>query len=218
MLAYTFSKTLADQDSVLTNTGGEIDPDNRRIEWGPANFDRRHALVLSSIWHIPSGAPRRGVAGVVFSNWELNTIFGLYAGPPVSIVSSVDRTLRARPNRPDRIKDPRLPLDRTRAAQIDQYFDRTAYVPNQPGTAGTAPRAEGQLQAPGEINVTLGIFKSFRGALESHRIQFRTEMFNAVNRPNFGAPGSNIDAPASFGRITSAADGRIVQLGLKYIF
>jgi hypothetical protein len=218
LLSYTFSKTFADLDSVLTNTGGEIDPDNRRIEWAPANFDRRQALVLSSIWHIPSGPLRRGVAGVIFGNWELNTIWGMYSGPPVSVVSSVDRTLRARPNRPDRIKDPRLPLDRSRAAQIDQYFDRTAYVPNQPGTVGSAPRAEGQLQAPGEVNVTLGIFKNFRGALELHRIQFRTELFNGINRPNFGAPGSNIDTPASFGRITSAADGRIIQLGLKYIF
>ena len=60
--------------------------------------------------------------------------------------------------------------------------------------------------------------KSFRAFAESHRLQFRTEIHNTANRPNFGGPGTNIDAPSSLGRITSAGDARIIQLGLKYVF
>jgi hypothetical protein len=52
----------------------------------------------------------------------------------------------------------------------------------------------------------------------SHRLQFRVETFNLFNQTRFGQPGSTISAPATFGRITTAEDGRIVQLGIKYIF
>jgi hypothetical protein len=72
--------------------------------------------------------------------------------------------------------------------------------------------------APGSITVNIGAFKSFRGFRESDKLQFRSEFFNLFNRPNFGPPGSNIDALSSFGRITSAADGRVIQFALKYLF
>jgi hypothetical protein len=218
MLSYTVSKSLTDLNTVLTNTGGESDPDNRRLDWAPSDFDRTHALVTSWIWHVPSGSFRKGFAGLLLANWELNGIFSLYSGAPLRFGTSQDRSLRGRPNRADRLKDARLPLDRPRAQLITEYFDRSAYVPNALGRPGTAPRAEGQLQAPGDVNTTLGVFKRFPGLAESHNLQFRAEFFNLVNRPNFGAPGTNVDAPASFGRITSAGDGRIIQLALKYAF
>lgn len=47
LASYTFSKALTDSNTVLTNNGGVPDPDNRRLEWGPADHDRTHALVAS---------------------------------------------------------------------------------------------------------------------------------------------------------------------------
>jgi hypothetical protein len=46
---------------------------------------------------------------------------------------------------------------------------------------------------------------------------FRTEFFNFTNTPYFGAPGLSVGTP-TFGKITSTADPRIVQLGLKVTF
>jgi hypothetical protein len=218
LASYTFSKSLHDMNSVLTNAGGGQDPGNRALEWGPSNFDRTHALVASWIWQVPAGRFRRGPAALLFGNWEVNGIWSAYSGPPLQFSTSQDRSLRAHPNRPDRIMDPRLPTDRPRAELIGEYFDRTAFVPNHIGEFGTAPRAEGQLQGPGDIDLTLGLQKRFRGIAESHQLQFRSEFFNALNRPNFGAPGTNPDAASSYGRITSASDGRIIQFALKYLF
>ena len=58
--------------------------------------------------------------------------------------------------------------------------------------------------------------KNFRFK-ERYRVQFRGEMFNAFNRPNFGIPGTTFGNPR-FGVINRAAPGRIVQFGLKLYF
>ena len=50
-----------------------------------------------------------------------------------------------------------------------------------------------------------------------HRIQVRVEGFNIWNQARFGQPNGMIGT-APFGQITPAEDGRIVQLGIKYIF
>ena len=48
-------------------------------------------------------------------------------------------------------------------------------------------------------------------------MQLRVEAFNLFNQTRFGQPGVQIGT-ANFGRITTAEDGRIVQLAVKYSF
>ena len=218
MAAYTFSKTLTDLNTVLTNDGGVQNPDDRRLEYGPADSDRTHALNTSWVWDVPFASKLRGPGRVLLHGWQITGILSMYSGPALGFVTSQDRALRGQPNRPDRLKDARLDTSRSRADFTRQYFDITAYVPNATGQFGTAPRAESQLRGPGSVTLTAGINKRFRGFAESHNVQFRTEIFNAPNRPNFSNPGVNVDSPGGFGRITSAGDGRIIQFGLKYLF
>jgi hypothetical protein len=68
------------------------------------------------------------------------------------------------------------------------------------------------------------IVSKFFRIRERHRLEFRTELFNAFNHPQFDdpvvTPGNNPLA----GKITSASDygftqtERVIQLGLKYSF
>ena len=60
---------------------------------------------------------------------------------------------------------------------------------------------------------------------EKRSIQFRAEMYNLFNTPQFGTPGANLNAPVNFGRSTgtiSTVSGfgtnRQVQLALRYMF
>jgi hypothetical protein len=52
---------------------------------------------------------------------------------------------------------------------------------------------------------------------DTRYFQFRTEVFNAFNRPNFGPPNIARDS-TGFGQILSAGNARIIQFGLKFYF
>jgi hypothetical protein len=64
---------------------------------------------------------------------------------------------------------------------------------------------------------------------ERMKFQFRAEFFNLLNNVNFTAPGlgsansnqsaaGNIVGTGNFGKLTFAADPRILQFALKFIF
>jgi hypothetical protein len=71
--------------------------------------------------------------------------------------------------------------------------------------------------------VDLSLNKSFQIS-ERVRIQFRTELFNALNHPNFAIPSqrtvySSSGPVGSAGRITTTlTSSRQLQLGLKLSF
>ncbi|MGH9411467.1 MAG: hypothetical protein ACRD1V_18690, partial [Vicinamibacterales bacterium] len=79
---------------------------------------------------------------------------------------------------------------------------------------GSEPR--NPIRGPGYVNTDLSLFKNI-DVHTNQSIQVRIEMFNLFNQVHFAQPNGTIGS-ATFGQITSAGDGRIVQLGIKYIF
>ena len=73
----------------------------------------------------------------------------------------------------------------------------------------------GIVRGPGMVNLDFNLAKSF-ALTERFGLQFRTEMFNALNHSNFGVPG--VTTGAGFAQIVSAADARIIQFALKLKF
>jgi hypothetical protein len=77
------------------------------------------------------------------------------------------------------------------------------------------------LRGPDFANVDFSVGRNFpirKGPLgESKQFQFRAEFFNLFNRANFNNPTSSATS-SSFGRVSSAGDPRIVQLGLKFVY
>jgi Carboxypeptidase regulatory-like domain/TonB dependent receptor len=89
-----------------------------------------------------------------------------------------------------------------------------------------------QVEGPTFNRLDFSIFKEFRMS-ERFRLQFRTEIFNIFNHPNFNAPGFGGNgvvaisnslnyASAAFGEIGSTRDGsydsRQIQFALKLLF
>ena len=103
-----------------------------------------------------------------------------------------------------------------------QYFDRSAYesvniAAGQAQRFGNSPR--NSIRGPGFWNVDLGLFRTV--ALPgSATFQFRFEVLNALNHPNFSNPGNNVSDPATFGFITSTTGigERNIRLGARMTF
>ena len=112
--------------------------------------------------------------------------------------------------------DPNLDSGRPRGERILRWFNTSAYQASTPGTFGNLGRNTGI--GPAFMNTDFSLFKAFvMPYSEKHRLEFRAEFFNALNRVNLGNPNTNL-TNSLFGRITSASDPRIIQLGLRYSF
>ncbi len=72
------------------------------------------------------------------------------------------------------------------------------------------------MRADGIQNIDFGLYKDFLFR-KTQRVQFRSELFNAMNHASFGVPASVPNA-AGAGRVTSASAPRTIQLALKYYF
>jgi len=86
-----------------------------------------------------------------------------------------------------------------------------------PFTFGNAGR--NLIFGPGLVNADFSLFKIIP-IKERTRLQFRAEMFNIFNHPNFANPGNPATwNTASFGNITqTTTDNRDIQFGAKFIF
>jgi hypothetical protein len=94
------------------------------------------------------------------------------------------------------------------------WFNTAAFAQPANGTFGKQPR--NLLRNPGFWAWDMGLRKNF-ATFERQRLQFRFEVFNILNHPNWGA-ATNSPTSGSFGRVTSKDGNRTLQLALKYIF
>src|SRR5262249_5345186 len=95
-----------------------------------------------------------------------------------------------------------------------RWFDTGAFA--QPAQYLFGNQGIGHIRGPGLTNVNGSILRKF-SLTETKQLQFRCDMFNAPNHPNFGTPGAIYEG-AGFGIINSAAPARQLQLGLKLTF
>jgi hypothetical protein len=213
---YTWSKAIdyASFGSIEGNQTGP-DPVDVRNNRGPADFDLTHRTVISGIWELPRLEKWNPVAKWVLGGWQQNVIFSAQTGPPITIRSGVDNDFNGVTGDFADYRGGEWELgSRSKEQQIQRWFDTTQFATNAAGTIGSARR--GQIRAPGDWNLDYSIFKNFT-VMESQKLQFRAELFNAFNHANLGQPNETVNSP-TFGVISSASAPRIVQLALKYIF
>lgn len=238
LTSYTYGKALTDSVDHLSTSGvgngtdvGAFrepqNPNNRRAEYGPSEFDVTHRFVVSGVWQLPFGRSRgfgkdwsRGV-DLVLGGWEFSPIFTAQTGLPLTINQAQAVNIGGeRRSRPNRLANGSLPSDQR---NVDRWFDTSAFVAlaATPGQTGFFPNqifgnsGVGILRGPGYVNLDFNLAKDFR-FYENIGAQFRAEFFNALNHTNFGLPGVTLGA--GFGQIVSAADPRIIQFALKLQF
>ena len=151
----------------------------------------------------------------IAGGWNLGLICELQSGPHFGVTEASNRlNTFSSIQRAHLVGDPTLPADRPRSQLVTQYFSTNAFAFPGDGVLGNTPRAF--LEGPGLANFDVSLLKSF--AISEHKsFELRGEFFNAFNRPNFGLPAASRGA-ANFGAIAGSRDGRIVQIGLRFIY
>ena len=233
LTSYTYSKSL-DYNSLSTGETYIIqNAYNPRGDYGPSEFDVRHRFVLSGFYQLPFKANRL-VAG-----WEVGTVVQAQTGNPLNPTMSINPgvSLTVRPNVTGSIKTTGNPADWFGALgvaatpttpAIPGFFASEFSSPCAVGTTGTCQPgnlARDSVTGPSFVNADFSVIKNTK-VTERLNVQFRGELFDIFNHPNFGNPGLTFTpASTTFGVITSTrfptgdfGSARQIQFSLKVQF
>ncbi len=217
-VSYTFSKFL-DYNEDNFSSMFPMDPYNLRLERGLSQSHYPHRFVSAAVWDVPFGKGRQwmqsGPGAWIAGGWQLSSILSLQSGDQVWITQAANtaRTFN-RQFRPNLVSNPVLEQD---GRTIDRWFNTAAFQAPAPMTLGTSAKFP-DVQGPGLANVDVSLIRIFPVPLrETTKFELRGDLFNALNRSNFNAPGGAFGTPA-FARVTSARLPRTFQLGLKFWF
>ncbi len=222
LMSYTFSRAVDQASSTNDSTSGTQkfpqNPRDIRAEKGLADFHRKHQFSSSFNYELPFGKGRaflpdtRGLTDAVLGGWQINGIVTVLSGRPFTPQYNSNAS-NAGNQRPDLIGDPLANVPR------GLYFNPAAFRPpvatasdlNLWGNLG-----RNTLIGPGFRDVDLSLLKNF-SLTEMAKLQFRAEVFNALNHPNFHIPEFRLDFPNA-GQLTAVEEGREWQFALKLIF
>jgi hypothetical protein len=219
--SYTWSKSedLYSQGSLAWVSYGIANPFNLYQNHGISDVNVPVTWVSNFIYETPSLRSHNGFIQALLGSWEVSGILNSHTGQPFSITGGQggDNSLSLQNN--DRADLTGQPYNVHQGGKLDwlaHYFNTAAFKFNAPGTFGTSAR--NLLHGPSINDVDAGIFKNWR-IHDRFGIQFRWEMFNALNHPSFGLPNSNPSA-ANFGQITTIGSvaPRVGQGALKLSF
>ena len=233
---YTFSKVLDDGDSLNATTSGggpalASNPFNLKADWGLGTFDIRHVAVVSGTYALPVGHGKRflggleGFANLMASGWTVNSIVTLQGGFPFSPQLSYNPSNNGDTRNPVRpFANPAF-TGPVVLGNPNQWFNPAAFL----APANTAANGgfygnvgRNTLIGPGLATWDFSVLKEMR-IRERLSLQFRSEIFNLLNRANFNQPNAIVFTPSGVsptaGVITSTSTtSRQVQFGLKLLW
>jgi hypothetical protein len=233
-VAYTYSKSIDDYPSGGGNADIGSDSvsvmpwyfrNGRGLDRGPSGSDRRHRLVMSYVWMLPSLSHANALLRGAVGGWQLNGITTLQSGDPLTVTTGFDRSLTGLgADRADLLLGQSVYNSNVCGGAFDcvSWLNPAAFsgpknsrgVYTGDGTFGDL--GKGALRGPGSVTFDASISKNFK-LTESWKVQLRGEFFNAMNHVNPSDPNTNLSA-AQFGKITGVDSPRVGQVALKVSF
>jgi hypothetical protein len=231
--AYTFSKSIDNSSSsvAVTNFNNSVlgsfifDP---AVARGLSDFDVRQNLVLNAIWLLPRSSSATGLARWAVNGWQLGGIFRAATGLPFTPVIGGDALGLRNASAfdfPDRLNLPGC-NNPVNPGNANQYIKTACFAAPQPATRlGNSGR--NIAIGPGLNNLDLSLFKNNYIHNEKVNVQFRVELFNALNHTNFSTPdrtsaqifAQTLARVATAGLLkTTSTTSRQIQFALKFIW
>jgi len=211
-IAHTFSKSI--MEGYGRNEGDGYNPNtyqnprNRRAERGRVGFDVTHNVVSNFVYELPFfKSTDNAVAKHVLGGWQTNGVLTFRTGFPLTVTQGAITNTANVTIRPDRIANGSLSNP-----TVNQWFDPNAFrlVSCQntatPELCRYGNSGMGILEGPGAKIVDFSLFKNFQ-IVERVKLQFRAEMFNLFNTPQFARPNGTLNTGGSFLPVRNAAGG-----------
>jgi hypothetical protein len=247
LVSYTNAKLMSNTDTLTSwleggttgGVGGIQDWNNLKGERSLSSQDVPQRLVISYVLDLPFGRGKKylsgvnGFAGAAVSGWGLDGVTTFQRGFPVKITwgngNALTRAgLGIGSLRPDYVAGCDKSVSGSAAARVGEWFNTSCFtapsginsvtgLQNNPWTFGNEPRVDPTIRQQGVNNFDFAVFKK-TSIGERMNIEFRAEMFNLFNHPQFGPPNGTQNSP-TFGVVTNTVNlPRLVQFGLKFAF
>jgi hypothetical protein len=216
-----------------TNLSGAIDPyDLNRFHGNAESMNFPHSLSISAIYTLPfflhSGNLLEKEA---LGGWSLDNIAifrsGTSLSPGLSGIKFSGLALR-----PDLVPGASTNGPKTwKNGSTQQWFNTSAFscpgavtgLGTNCGNTFTSPNfglygtaQSGIIRGPGQELFNTALYKTF-SITEKVHLEFRAEAFNTFNHTNPGNPNTSL-GNANYGKVTSAADPRILELAARLKF
>jgi len=226
-LSYTYSKFM---DDVQGNSGwalpgsgtSNLNSYNLASDYSVDATNVPHRFVGTYVYELPVGRGKHFGSDwsrpmdAVLGGWVWTGILTAESGLPISVQPATNNIgIGGFNQRPDVVPGVNpIPSNQN----INSWLNYAAFAEPAPYTFGDAPRFFSNIHGPKYFDWDMGIQKYWNFA-ESKRLQFRFEMFNALNHPSFGQPDSN-PGDSNFGQITNigSVPPRVMQGALKLTF
>lgn len=238
---YTWAKGMA-------TTGGDIGayyqddfPDsvqdffNPNLDRAPTEAHADHRFIADFIYEVPKLNSWGPALSQFLGGWQISGIVAARSGEPDYVSQSCSFNWHCRPDflggnakfsdwkqRETNVNAipfahrPKVYVNPTVFAFVPQSGEGVAIRP------GTASRSV--LNNPPRWSVDFSLAKNFRlsAISESTKVQFRWDMFNALNHVNYGGFSSGMGRPdrpsPTFGHINGAGSMRTMQIALRLLF
>jgi carboxypeptidase family protein len=236
------------------------DPDNRNVARAIAVDDIPQQFNISATYELPIGRGkallgRGGRLGSILGGWKLSGNFNAQKGLPLPITcpgSELQITQFPNPGVVDTtrgglcnlIGDPHFSGHRSKSQQIADWINPGAFEPAfgndvsynetdpQAWTFGNMKPRTDAIRGPGFWNLDSSLMKDFHFT-EARYVEFRWEVFNALNHQNLALPNTTFCLPpnpdgsvdlvhqdgCTFGKITGVqTDPRNMTFALKFVW
>ncbi|HEY3744213.1 MAG TPA: carboxypeptidase-like regulatory domain-containing protein [Bryobacteraceae bacterium] len=200
-------------------------PGWQSLDWGLSQINLNHSFTASFIYELPFGKGKQfggnmsNLANTLVGNWEVTAIEKVTSGFPVFVIDSANSSGVNFENNGNSLNRPNQTCNPSSGGQtLSQWFNVGCFSAPAPGELGTASRTP--VNGPGFANTDFSMIKHFVLPFrEGTRLDFRAEVFNLFNHPQFGSPGGDFNSPATFGVVNSTVNNpRLIQLALKVAF
>ncbi len=235
-LSYTYAKSMdtrsfdptfatASRGTAQSASSTPFDINNRRLNYAPSDFDRRHALQAYYVIDLPFGKGRRFVSEIptaldlIIGGWQIAGTFNLASGRPFTVYSGLNTFSNVVSSTANCNNCPRDLGGLIQRNGTNYFFTEEAasmFSLPAPGELGNTGR--NQFIGPRQFQTNVSLSKKFRFT-ERYSFDLRVDALNLTNTPVFGFPTTTLTSSA-FGSIQDNVNSlaRRLQFSGKFNF